>query len=471
MLEQAAIITSIFVAIVANYASDAGRAVVIDPVLKYIRDLKSKDNLTEDAIESVIEDPNDETKRKILDNILKKHIQSDPNLARKINKFNLEFQNHLEEKLETASKLGNCRDKCKIMIELGDIYLEKGDYSRSLTMYTNAKETCSKLYELRQAWQWEAQAIINIGKLYEIQSDINSDEEGKIFMYKSALEMYDKAQKICCELNDRDGEAQMFNNKGNIYSKIYKFNDAIHMYESARRIYHDIKDYRESEVLMNMGICLGEQGEWDSSLKKYNEGFDLIQQLDNIDKNSVYINYVESMIMLNMVFTYSKLGKSAEALEKCERCLPFIREISNKNQLSIVLCNIGNLYCQLAIDNNPEYWDKALLTYRECLDISRDIRNRRLESKILFNLGYVYINKQRWQNAINNFELSKEIFFGLGDAYRIGQALMNIGIAYSKLEGQEENAICCLKSALEFLPSDSIECHRIKEWLKEIGVY
>lgn len=183
-----------------------------------------------------------------------------------------------------------------------------------------------------------------------------------------------------------------------------------------------------------------------------------------------------------LAFSQSTLGKRKEAENNLDKALKCCRKIKDKDNESLILMSMGNLYGDMG------QWDKAIEYYKNSLLLSEGINNLRRNAGILKGLGLVYLFKGdtstgysylkesinickeikaldiyamtlnnigiyydilgRWKKAIETYKESLSIAKKIKHIIVISNIMNNIGFAYASL-GESKQAIYYLKESVK----------------------
>lgn len=189
-----------------------------------------------------------------------------------------------------------------------------------------------------------------------------------------------------------------------------------------------------------------------------------------------------SEIYNKLAFSQSIVGDRKEAEINLTKALKCGRKTSDKDNESLILMSMGNLYGDMG------QWDKAIEYFKNSLLVSEEINNLRRNASILKGLGLVYLFKGdtstgysylkesinickeikaldvyamvlnnlgiyydilgRWKKAIEAYKESLSIAKKLKNIIVISNIMNNIGFAYSSL-GESKQAIYYLKESVK----------------------
>jgi tetratricopeptide (TPR) repeat protein len=276
-------------------------------------------------------------------------------------------------------------------------------------------------------------------KMKDKRSQANSMAElGTIHLLlgepRKAIEFYEQALKISCEIGDRQGEGNRLGNLGLAYYHLGEPRKAIEYYDQALKISREIGDRQgEGNRLGNLGLAYYHLGEPRKAIEYYDQALKISREIR--DKRG------EGADLGNLGNAYYHLDEPRKAIEYYDQALKISRDIGDRRGEGNQLGNLGLAYSHLG---EPR---KAIEYYDQALKISRDIGDRRGEGNHLGNLGNAYYHLDEPRKAIEYYDQALKISREIGDRRGEGNRLGNLGLAFYGL-GQRDKAIEYIKAAL-----------------------
>jgi len=203
----------------------------------------------------------------------------------------------------------------------------------------------------------------------------------------SALLDYDKAYKIVNKIDDLDGKASIYNNKGLIYWNSENYNEAMENYLSSLKIFEELDNEKsQASNLNNIGLLLKELKRYEESKnyhiralkirKKINDTYGIGASYSNLSQVYSYIDFPDSTIY------YS------------HKAFKIKEEIGDKRGLGIVYNNLGQEYNILKQYDSSEYYlQKADKIYDE-------LKSKKLKATNSSALGSMYFNSGNYKKSI-----------------------------------------------------------------------
>jgi CHAT domain-containing protein/predicted negative regulator of RcsB-dependent stress response len=233
------------------------------------------------------------------------------------------------------------------------------------------------------------------------------DKRKNIEKYHEALELYRRA-------SDRNGEAQILNNIGEVYQSLGEAQKALEKYNEALPLSRAIgARWVEAVTLNNIGVVYWTLGETQKALEKHNEALPVFQAVGNRSG--------EATTLKNIGTVYWSLGEMQKALEKYNEALPIYQAVGDHRGEANILNNLGLVYWSLG------EMQKALEKYNVTMPIRRAVGDRRGESITLYNIGTVYLSLGETQKALEKYNEALLISRAVGE--RNGEAANLLGIA------------------------------------------
>ncbi len=174
---------------------------------------------------------------------------------------------HLDYYYQLAKKKGANRHVYRALNQKANIYRNKGELEKALNLYKEA-EVVAKQLENR-----ELQAIItgNIGNVFLFQQQ-----------YLEANRRYTTALKFYQEQQNKEGEARILSALGSVYLEIGNYDLGLEYYQKSSIIYKEIKAVESAiaVVEMNIGLLQFRIKAYSEAKSSFEKALDLLQ-VDN----------------------------------------------------------------------------------------------------------------------------------------------------------------------------------------------
>lgn len=195
-------------------------------------------------------------------------------------------------------------------------------------------------------------------------------------------------------------------------------------------------------LLRELGMCLKNVGDFDSSFAKLKQALELAQKHGE--------KYEEALVRLEMTRIQYTNRDEHEFLTNIEQ----IQQIGSQ-------LNDHRILAKALVDKALYYYDfekkptKAILTLDEALDLLKEEEDHELLTRIYGNLGNFYAHLKQYQKAKENFEIALYHARICNNPDYICTIMLNYGVIQSILEDLE-NSRKTLEKTLEFAKRENI---------------
>ncbi|HTB07307.1 MAG TPA: tetratricopeptide repeat protein [Bacteroidia bacterium] len=230
---------------------------------------------------------------------------------------------------------GEARANSFIAIE----YAVKGEYPKALDYFLKALNIAEAMGDK----QLQASILDNLGNVFKLQSD-----------YPKALDYYLKAMKIDEEIGNKNGNAAELGNIGILYEEEGDYAKALDYDLRAIKISEETGNKNAIAAdLGNIGVVYQDQGNKLKALDYYQKALKMAEEIGD--------KYTSSYNLGNIGVIYDNLGDYANALDYDTRSLKVNEEIGNKSGIATNLGSIGSLYTRTGkFDLGEEYLKRAI---------------------------------------------------------------------------------------------------------------
>ena len=259
-------------------------------------------------------------------------------------------------------------------------------------------------------------------------------------MYLSKIDA--KVEELAYHFKNSDNQEKAvfyLNKAGDKAQSLYAFKNAINYYRDSIKILELTELEKEqltqlSEIYNKLAFSrsiIGERKEAEINLTKALEYCRKIRDKDN-----------ESLILMSMGNLYGDMGQWDKAIEYFQDSLLISEEINNLRRKASILKGIG-LACLFKGDTSTGY------SYlKESINICKEIKALDVYAMALNNIGIYYDMLGRWKKAIEAYKESLSIAKKIKNIIVISNIMNNIGFAYSSL-GESKQAIYYLKESVK----------------------
>ncbi len=295
-----------------------------------------------DSLKKLLKTEKGKERAQILSLICKEYVFSNKDSAIKYGTKGIMFSKENGFKLCQAD----------ILTDLGNIYLQSGEYEKSLDNYIEAE----KIHEKENApTQLKVATIINIGIVYELQN-----------IFDKALEQYELALKMAKGIDDSDLEAQALGHLGSLY---YSKNDktkALNYFSESLKMNQITKNIpRIMESLNNVGIVYQELGRYTEALENFT--IDLEYAKNGGIKTDVIA------ILHNIALVYKDQKDFTHAIAYIDSSIAIGKQIKEFEKLQEVYLTLSEIYKeQNNIEKAFEYFQLSAAAKDSLINQTRD---------------------------------------------------------------------------------------------------
>lgn len=238
-----------------------------------------------------------------------------------------------------------------------------------------------------------------------------------------------RALDLAIKTNNKQGEAQAYNDLGILYYDISNFKTSIAYYNKTLNYRKSIQDSMGMAGVYNkLGIAYQRIFKMDSAIFYATNALKIYEAKHHVKYAAIIKN--------NIANIYQDLKQYNKALKSHLEVAEIYKNINDLNGLTYSYTNIGNAYLFL------KDTIKALDFYSKGIEIAKN-NNFKSELATLYNnLGSVYKGRNDFNNAIEAYNKSLNIRKKLNDNYGVASAAINIGglqVESSSLYKAEEN--------------------------------
>ncbi|HLP12271.1 MAG TPA: CHAT domain-containing tetratricopeptide repeat protein [Flavobacteriales bacterium] len=277
----------------------------------------------------------------------------------------------------------------------------------------------------------EVDSLLSIlPKMKEDTSKVNvlnilSEKAGwRIRKYDDALKYANNALPLAEKLKFKKGQANAFNNLGNINNEQKNTVKALEYHEKSLALRKEIGDkFGMGRSLNNIGLINYNIGNYDEAIAYYEQSLDVRTKIGDKAGMASTLN--------NMGIAHENKLNYAKTLEYYEKSLAIRYELGAKPAIANSLNNIGNIY------RRQGNYQKALRYYEESLKTYEEVGDKRGIAGTQSNIGLIYEQLGDFAKTIECYEKSLNIFEKINDKQGVALCMNNIGIVY---ENQGNNA-------------------------------
>lgn len=322
-------------------------------------------------------------------------------------------------------------DKISVYKNLGNIYLERGDFVNSLNYFLKA----SKIVENKlisepnnqQYMTYEVELLIAVGNLELRQNN-----------FDQTLGFYNRAKVRLEQIKNESKRLQfklnILNNTAGVFLKKEEFNKALKYYELAQELNVKAKDEKlEASLLNNMGICYLENQEYVTSIFVLSKALEIRKKLD--DQRGIAQCYN------NLGKAYGLQKKYKESKYYLEEALKIGHNVGNTESVLYSLFSLKRLYQEL------NDYENAFKTLDEYTTLNKKVYNEESVKKMAqLELNYK-LDKQKtiYSENLKRQEAEKKrtklIYYSIGSCLFLFLILAILWIYLQKIKIKNINLL------------------------------
>lgn len=212
--------------------------------------------------------------------------------------------------------------------------------------------------------------------------------------------------------------------------------------DSARILVKDLKDFAEkkrsqygrAKAYQLTGIIDTKVGEYEKSLKSYEQSLEILKLLNNKKGIAETYSYIAT--------SYFYKGDYKEALNYFNKAVAIQMKSDSSSDLAGTYVNIGSVYIV------QSHYKQGLQYYQKALDIYKKLNNKSDVAFLLNNFGVIYKEKGDYLRAIDYFRKSLAIKEELNNYSSLAATIHNIGKICFELK-EYANAIKYFERSLD----------------------
>lgn len=313
----------------------------------------------------------------------------------------------------------------EILFRVGKYYIHIYDHKTAMGYLSAALNEFIELNDL------QGQANVYLGKgmiFYLIENS------------KNALEMVDKALPLFQKLNDYRGQGNIYFFKANLYSRIGDYSNAMIFYDKALDFFEKDGFYSGmGNVYNRIGNIFLNTGNNSDALEMYDKAQHYFEKAgDDLGQGNVFLSIGDYYYTIN---SYSK------SLEMYDKSMTLFKKIKNLVGIGQNLLRKGVIYTMSGMNEKAfESFNEALPffkkadhpsglgnTYQRLGDIYF-FRGDNIKALEMYNKAIIFLEKAKNYEGIGNVLLrGGDIYFGTGDNHRALLIYKKANSSYEKV--------------------------------------
>lgn len=219
---------------------------------------------------------------------------------------------HYQKALQLSQTLGRRAQMANLLVHLGIIHHERGDYEAALELYEKALTTFEALGNRKGI----ADSLHNIGMIHQQRGD-----------FDAAMKDYRRALAITKELNDHLGVAGSLHQIGRIYQERDDYEAAMEHFQEALTIEEALGNHEGiASSLHQIGTIHQLRGEYEQAWQQYQQSLKIAEELGD------GLGIASSLHQIGILFTETK--RYAEAFPLLLQSLTIFLDLKSPNAIN-----------------------------------------------------------------------------------------------------------------------------------------
>ena len=321
-----------------------------------------------------------------------------------------------------------------VQYELGNLYLQNGEYDKALTEFKGVLQTDPK--NIRALWR--------LGVVDNLTGNP-----------QAALDSLTRGSSLAIQVDNQEQQALILLSMGISYRLLNKPEEALRNYQDSIAINEKIGQKRGVAAALNeMGVVQRTSGKPDAALASYNKALALLRDIGMKDETA--------NTLTNLGGVYQDLGKFDQALEVYKQALQIQRETGDQSYESQCLDNIASVYLAMGDTDNAFTYSQQALQLREKLGVPGDIADT-LES-----LSEAYTATGQYDQAMTALMRALELSRKVGDSGRIALVSHQIGLVLG-YQGRFGASVKSLQEAVNAFRAQGENGENMAEFLADLS--
>lgn len=344
--------------------------------------------------------------------------------------------------------------------------------------------------QLAHFWRRCQEAEDYYRKMLRLAGEIQDKSAAAVAFQRLGIIYYDKnfeiAEKnylssfaIYKETHDLEGQSQIYNQLGLLYTNQGKLAEAEFIFQKGLDILDNLEapDWKRLWLYGNLGPLYAEQGNWEEAIRltekvcriaiemdmpehlaraTYNLGLYAVQQghhkvgykhyleaLEIAQKSKLV--EVEELVQFALGQQYYTLGKYDKAVTCFERVIEILEKFNDKSKLATTYFNIGSLYAQ---DDN---YKVAIDYYKKALGLFEYLYDKKQIDTFIDNVYVIAQKSVAYRPIVQSLKMLKKQLLLKSPSYTLAKVYGILGEIYWKLLQKNRVALACMRQEITLL--------------------
>lgn len=321
-------------------------------------------------------------------------------------------RNYAEKGLELARNNKLVDYEADALLLIGNCWMVEGKVDKSKA----ALLSCLIIAEREGMQQERAGCYLSLAGIYKSQGS-----------YSSAIEFYQKAQKIYKELGNKETLGVIYANIGDIYWIQHNYTPALENIQKALEINEELDNRANISInLSNISSIYFNQHYYAQALEYAQKALAMNVSLGNVQ--------VIAQSYTNVADIYTALNNNTAALDYYKQALDAYEEKSNDVEEVAIYLKIGDIYAE------QDNVNAALDWYGKGIKEGKALRDNDDVAQCYYNVGEIYQKQGRYSQALEEFQNALKISERSENKRLVNYTCIKIGQIYSK-QGKQDVAI------------------------------
>ncbi len=322
----------------------------------------------------------------------------------------------------------------EVQYELGNLYLQNGEYAKARAEFTGVLQTDPK----------NIKALWSLGVVDNLTGNP-----------QAALDSLTRGSSLAIQVDNEEQQALILLSMGISYRLLNKPDEALINDQQSIAINEKIGQKRGVAAGLNeLGTVQRTTGKPDAAITSYNKALALLREIGMKDETADTLT--------NLGAVYQDLGKFDQALDVYKQALQIQRETGDQSYESQCLDNIAGVYLAMGDTNNAFTYSQQALQLREKLGVPGDI------AATLEGLSEAYTTAGQYDQAMTALMRALELARKAGDQSGIAVISRQIGLVLG-YQGRFGAAVKSLQDAANAFRQQGENGHSMAEALNDLA--
>lgn len=299
-----------------------------------------------------------------------------------------------------AIKMNDKKAMAESIKYIGNVWLVRGEFSKSIEQYKEALQIQEKIQDL----QGIASSLNNIGLAYRMTGQLDS-----------ALAIHSKCLTIDEQRKDTSGIAYSLGNIAAVYQIKGDFVKGLDFQFRCLKLLEELKDENAvGSCLANIATVYNKLGNLPSSMEYNQKALAMLEKTGNKVAVGHLLNNISNLL--------DEMKQYEKALEYLQRAIRIREELGDDHGLAVSYINLATLYSKMKKESQAmEYYLLAITLMEKTGDVNG-------KGVALAQIGNLYLESGKAEKAINNLEKAVEILKKIGNKTQLKDTYRSLAV-------------------------------------------